>query len=178
MENITPNPSLSKKDNLSPEHLKWLVESRTANQNAALKLFTLFEMYPERINGRTFSTKAQIMVAACFSLWRAAFLADKTGKRQAVIGDAKAFLGKMLTDNAITYAQDRNAREWTFNYYMNNAKAYLLRLPSEWNLERIILPRNLKRLKGETFSMSRWNRHQKAFEVALHRLSDDLEQQR
>lgn len=177
MEKVTPNPSSSKKDNLTPEHLKWLVESRSANQHAALKLFSLFETYPERINGKMFSTTAQIMVAACFSLWRAAFLADKTGKRQAVVGDAKAFLGKMLTDNAITYAQDRSAREWTFNYYMNNAKAYLLRLPSDWKLEKIMLPRNSKKQKGETFSMTRWNRHQKAFEVALDFLADQLAQQ-
>jgi hypothetical protein len=67
-----------KADDLSPTHLKWLVKSRAANQEAALGLFNLFEQYPEQLKSAGLSRKAQSLVAACFSLWRAAFLADKT----------------------------------------------------------------------------------------------------
>jgi hypothetical protein len=117
----------NKQDDLSPQHLEWLVKSRSANQQAALKLFNLFEEYPEQLKSSGLSRKAQSLVAACFSLWRAAFLADKTGKRNAVFEDSRSFLAKMLVDNAITYPQDRGAREFTFNYYMTNATEALLR---------------------------------------------------
>lgn len=120
-----------KTDDLTPSHLEWLVESRAVNQRASLKLFKLFEKYPGRMKSKELSQAAQNFVGISFSLWRAAFLADKTGKRHAVFEDARAFLGKMLTDNAITYPQDRSAREWTFNYYMSNAKEGLLHLSIE-----------------------------------------------
>ena len=117
-----------KQDDLSLGHLGWLVKSRAANQLAALKLFKLFEKHPNKMKGTELSRTAQRLVAVCFSLWRAAFLADKTGSRDAVFEDARTFLGKMLIDNAITYPQDRSAREWTFNYYMGNAKDGLVAL--------------------------------------------------
>lgn len=111
---------MPKIDTLTPEHLTWLVESRYANQRAAVRFFNLFETHSTKVRSKGFSTTSQRMVAVCFSLWRAAFLSDKTGKRSAVVDDAKTFLGKMLTDNAITYPQDRST--WTFNYYMVNAE--------------------------------------------------------
>jgi hypothetical protein len=49
--------------------------------------------------------RGQIPVGICFSLWRAAFLADKTGQGTAVFASAKDFLGKILVDNAINYTQ-------------------------------------------------------------------------
>lgn len=115
------------------EHLQWLVNSRTANQRAALWLLGLLDNHSEAIKkSKDYSTKAQVLVAVCFSLWRAAFLADKTGKREAVFTGARSFLAKMLGDNAIAYPQDRASREWTFNYYMNSAKDCLLILAKDW----------------------------------------------
>jgi len=156
-----------KTDNLTPEHLGWLVESRASNQRAALRLFTLIEKHPEGSKSKEFLRKTQTLIAACFSLWRAAFLADKTGRRHAVLADAKAFLGRMLTDNAINYPQDRSAREWTFNYYMNNARDSLLELAKEWNAVNTVLSAHKKVTKGTTVSSRRWDRHQRALEVAI-----------
>jgi hypothetical protein len=165
-----------KTDDLSPEHLTWLVKSRAANQQSALRLFDLFERYPKRISGRDFSKTAQILVAVCFSLWRAAFLADKTGKRHAVVEHAKTFLGKMIIDNAITYPQDRNAREWTFNYYTDNAKGGLLTLAKRWNSVGAVLAAKRKVPKGSTTSQRRWNRYHDAFENAVECLTAELEE--
>lgn len=108
------------------------------------------------------------------SLWRAAFLADKTGKRHAVFEDARAFLGKMLTDNAITYPQDRSAREWTFNYYMSNAKEGLLHLSRRWKAVEKVLSMKQKVVRGTTSSQRRWDRHQRAFEAAVSFLEKEL----
>jgi hypothetical protein len=159
-----------KQDDLTPTHLEWLVESRSRNQRTALELFKLFESYPNRAKSKTFNKTSQILVAVCFSLWRAAFLADKTGMRHAVFEDARAFLAKMLTDNAITYPQDRSAREWTFNYYMNNAKDGLLDLSNQWEEVKSVLSAHKKVRKGTTSSQRRWDRHQHAFEIAVKSL--------
>jgi hypothetical protein len=47
-------------------------------------------------------------------LWRAAFLADKTGKRAVVFNHGRIFFEKIIKDNAISYPQDKTSREWTF----------------------------------------------------------------
>jgi hypothetical protein len=148
-----------KKDDLSPEHRDWLVESRADNQRTALGLFKLLEKYPNKIKSRGFTKTAQTLIAVCFSLWRAAFLADKTGKREAVFDDAKTFLGKLIVDNAINYSQDRNAREWTFNYYANNAQDGLHTLAERWTPVDKALTAETKAPKGTTFYQHRWNRH-------------------
>jgi hypothetical protein len=173
----------SKADDLSPEHLKWLVSSRAANQQAALELFNLFEQYPEKLKSAGLSRKAQSLVAVCFSLWRAAFLADRTGMRKAVFEDAKLFLGKMLIDNAITYPQDRGAREFTFNYYMTNATEGLLRFAEQhWPQIDLILNTKWSALKKKklvaalatTLPQRRWDKVEHAFEVAIGCLRDHL----
>jgi hypothetical protein len=126
------------------------------------------------MKSKELSQVAQNLVAVCFSLWRAAFLADKTGTRHAVLQDARTFSGKMLTDNAITYPQDRSAREWTFNYYMNGAKDCLMHLADRWEHIRTVLSRPRRVVKGTTAPQRRWNRHQEAFEAAVQSLENDL----
>src|SRR5262249_14540715 len=41
------------------------------------------------------------------------------------LDDCARFLGTTARDNAIGFAQDRDAREWTVGYYLNNAVARL-----------------------------------------------------
>ena len=124
---------------------------------------------------KEFSAKAQHLVAACFSLWRAVFLADKEIKRSQVLAHARNFLAKMLVDNAITYPQDRTTRNWTFNYYMNNATNALVRLSGEWPEVEVVLNDRPKGTKGTTTPQRRWNRTQLAFETAVKYLKDALE---
>src|SRR5437868_5910672 len=94
-------------------HLKWLIESRADNQRAALQLYEALTKHPDSERNRT----AQTIIAIGFSLWRAAFLADRTGRSSERSEPAASVLLRMLADNAIGYAQDRESREWTFNYY-------------------------------------------------------------
>lgn len=117
------------------------------------------------MKSRDFSPKAKHLVAACFSLWRGAFLADKTTTRSEVQADARTFLAKMLIDNAITYPQDRSTRNWTFNYYMNNATNELLRLSKSWPKIDATLNDRLGVPKDSTSPQRRWNRTQRAFET-------------
>jgi len=165
-----------KNDLPSVEHLDWSVTSRSANQKAMLKLYTLFERHPVLIKKHSrLKTAAFNLVGVGFSLWRAAFLADLSDG-EAVFGDAKAFLGKILTDNTIAFPTDRSSRDWTFFYYMINAKDRLAALPQAW---QPLLASRLKQKKklpeGTTFPQHRWDRHQAAFEIAIDQLAKDLE---
>jgi len=72
------------------------------------------------------------LIAVSFSLWRAAFLADKTSKRSEVFEHGRTFLEKIIEDNAISYPQDKHSREWTFNYYTRNARSSLQQLAQFW----------------------------------------------
>ena len=161
-------------DDLSAPHLEWLIQSRMRNQNACLRLFNIFEKYPAQAKSKEFRAHSQTLVGVGFSLWRAAFLADKTGQREEVFADARAFLAQLLTNNAINYPQDRASREWTFNYYMTAAKDALLKLSEKWNGVGSILSKYEKVEKGTTNSRRRWNRHQNAFEAALDFYETDL----
>jgi len=170
---------MSKSDNLQRSHVEWLIASRASNQRAALDLYVLLEANAERLRKhKELATKAQLLVAVSFSLWRAAFLADKSGLRKEVLADTMSFLGKMLTDNAITYAQDRASREWTFNYYMNAAKDCLLKLATGWPEIQEVLSSERKATKGTTVSSRRWDRHQVALEHAISAFSAELEEWR
>jgi hypothetical protein len=86
------------------------------------------------------------------------------------------FSRKNDIDNAITYPQDRNAREWTFNYYTDNAKGGLLSLAKRWNSVGAVLGAKRKVAKGSTTSQSRWNRYHDAFENAVECLTAELEE--
>lgn len=157
-------------------HIDWLIRSREANQRASLQLHKLIDAHLIGSKPvKSLSTKAQVLTAVCFSLWRAAFLADKTGVHEATIKHAHEFLGKMLTDNAITYPQDRASREWTFNYYMEAAKSGLLILAKTWADVGDTLSAKKKVAKGTTAPSRRWDRHQTALEVALKRFQSELE---
>jgi len=57
--------------------------------------------------------EAKTLVSIGFSLWRAAFLADKSGDLKETNEHATYFLGEMLETNAIAFTQDRKARGFT-----------------------------------------------------------------
>jgi hypothetical protein len=165
---------MSKQDDLTSVHLRWLVSSRSRNQSAALRLFELFEKHSDKLHQRALSERAQALVAATFSLWRAAFLADKTGVRREAIADARTFLGKILTDNAINYPQDRSAREWTFNYYLSNARTSLLSIQRYRARIEGVLSAKKPVVKGSIVSQRSWDRFQEALEEAILCLEEEL----
>lgn len=151
-------------------HLRWLVQSRSTNQLAALQLLEVLDLnYCAIQESPELSRRAQCLVGACFSLWRAAFLADKKGKADAVIEHTREFLAKIVEHNAIAYPQDYSSREWTFNYYMNNAGDCLLAASVEWPEieEELAQP-------GGVRPRRRWERYQGAFESAVEAFRKSL----
>jgi hypothetical protein len=111
---------MAKKAKLS--HLEWLVKCRSRNQQTSLALFKLMKKHAAYLKKRhTHSLAAIGLVAVSFSLWRAVFLADRTDSEEEHFNHALSFLETLIGDNAIGYSHDKHAREWTFNYYTNNA---------------------------------------------------------
>lgn len=119
-------------DEAKLNHLEWAIESRVANQRCSLRLLRLYSEYEKFWVSKTMSKAAQDLTSTCFSLWRAAFLAEKTSKRAAVFSHGKALLEKLVEDNTIAYAQDKSSKEWTFNFYARSARKSLQDLHEYW----------------------------------------------
>jgi hypothetical protein len=108
--------------------MNWQVENRSKNQCCSVKLYEILETYSERFQKDEYFFASQDLISAAFSLWRAVFLTDKTGRRVEVLKMSQLFLSNVILDNSISYAQDKLTREWTFNYYLENARFRLERL--------------------------------------------------
>ena len=108
------------RDPISPVDLDWPVVARGQIAPLLLRLNRLIHAregqstYPQ-------DTLALLLVGVGFSLWRAAFLAQADRAPEAMMKEATTFLGVLLRDNAIAFAQDRDNRAWTAGYYLNNA---------------------------------------------------------
>ena len=153
-----------------PEHLKWLVKSRTQNQEVSARLYEL--MTPKCWKNKKLGYEAKTLVSIGFSLWRAAFLADKSGDLKETNEHATYFLGEMLETNAIAFVQDKKARGFTFNYYLANVRFRLAEFKKD-NPNFEVDPRLLK--KGGVKSMNpkdRWRAFQQAFEDAVNHFED------
>ncbi len=156
----------------NPEHLKWLVESRKQNQEVSALLYEL--MTPKFWKKGKLGYEAKTLIGIGFSLWRAAFLADKSGELKETNAHAMYFLGEMLETNAIAFTQDKKARGFTFNYYLANVRFRLAEYKDD-NPDFEVDQRLLK--KGKLKSMrptDRWRAFQQAFEDAVSHFEDRL----
>ncbi len=113
-------------DDHSETHLQWLVQNRSRNQQVTLDIYLAMTRNGDVIMGNAVYTQlAQELAGVAFSLWRAVFLSDFTKEMESELRDVKAFLGALISHNSIGYPQDRSAREWTFQYYLDNARQRL-----------------------------------------------------
>ena len=166
---------MTKKGEPSIDHLSWLIEARAKNNKTGLKLLSLFHDYPAEIRKHLYIDEAQELVAIAFSLWRAAFLADRKGLKEERLIDAESFLRKVLVDNQIGFTQDRLWREWAFNYYLDDALFRLKNLEDQWAEGGFVLWSGLRPPKGKRTSKNRWDRLHAAFAKAVDFLAKDLE---
>jgi hypothetical protein len=154
-----------RKDDRSESHLKWLVENRSANQRATLELFMTLTQNESVIGSNVVYAQLSLELAGiAFSLWRAVFLSDLTGETEEQIVDVTAFLGTLISNNSIGYPQDRSAREWTFTYYLSDAR---FRLQSLASRPPAII--DLSDVEQEAGSAKEdWEIAQRALEKAIH----------
>jgi hypothetical protein len=148
------------------EYLGWLVKSRYLNQSACAKLYELIQS-----NSRCWSSDlgydVKTLISIGFSLWRAAFLADKTGHLTETNDHSMVFFGEMLETNAIAFVQDKKARGFTFNYYLANVRFRLAEYKTDhesFHVDQRLLSRGkLAREKPR----KRWELYQAAFSDAV-----------
>lgn len=155
----------SKTQSPVPTHLKWLVESRRQNQETSAHLYEL--MTEESWNDSKLEYESKTLLSIGFSLWRAAFLADKTGELEETKDHAAYFLREMLETNAISFTQDKKAKGFTFNYYLANVRFRLAEFKldnSDFEVDSCLLEKGkLEKL----IPTERWRAFQKAFDDAV-----------
>jgi hypothetical protein len=122
-----PRDVISRAPDVSPTHFKWLIAGRAANQKSTVALYEIIDSYRDIVLPDVELMKAaQDLLGIAFSLWRAVFLSDTTGDYEDQIADAEKFLVSLIADNTVLYVTDKNARNWSFRYYLDNA-VYRLR---------------------------------------------------
>lgn len=109
--------------------MEWQIDRRMRIQKLLFRLHTFLvgheEFHREHDNEWM---PVRRMVDIAFSLWRSAFLTDVTSERQAMFSDMSEFINKVLTHNAITFADDHRMCELTIGYYNGNARYRLIRM--------------------------------------------------
>ena len=148
--------------------IKWAVESRTRNQKSIIRLLELFDKYESPWKSKKYSRVAQDLAWVAFSLWRAAFLADKSTKRSDVFAKAQAFLTRVVEENAIGFPQDKQWRDWTFNYYSRAAQYSLEHLAAT---SSGVGPKFVKKTRSPA---ERWDYCQDRLEEAITKFAEAL----
>ena len=121
----------AKVDDRSEDHLRWLVRSRSQNQGSSLDLYLLLAGHPTINADIGLQQIAQSLTAVAFSLWRAVFLSDLKSTADDQMADLNAFLGNLISNNTVAYQQDKNAREFTYRYYLTDAQLRLSEIVTE-----------------------------------------------
>lgn len=160
--------AIKKDEKLDLDHLHWSIEGRAETQKTTLRLYELFDEYEEELK-TDYHYEARTLAAISFSLWRAVFLADRSTKVEVKNAKAKEFIGKILVDNSIGFAQDRSSRDWTFVYYLDNA---------QFRIDDLLLRRkddtDTWPPKGQRTARLRWNLLQKLFDAEVEWLNKKL----
>jgi hypothetical protein len=118
----------TKKPDLS--HLAWALDQRVEIQRTLLELYRFVranasEALRSTPSGEYDFVKPMLLdhlIAAGFSLWRAVFLSESDRDFVSIHKSQEKFLESVLTNNAITYTDDKTNRAWTVSYYLENAK--------------------------------------------------------
>lgn len=161
--------NLQKKASL--KHLQWLVTNRSKNQDLCLKIYEIIEKNRSKINSNDdLQNDTQGLVGIVFSLWRAVFLADIEEDFDLFASDYEDFLLKLVQHNAISYSTDRDARHWTYIYYINNARYRLNRLKQAGTL----LPKDIDLYEMDLSPTEEWVAIHNIAELATSRLEEHL----
>jgi len=151
------------------EHLVWVIKGRASNQAKSLELYRLLNEHSAVLAKPSHRLRfyVQELLGISFSLWRAVFLADRTGDRDLKIEDARGFLGAMLTDNAISFVTDRKYNEWTFNHYIENARFRLEKIADGEYPPAPFAPKDIQVKAGKDLGTRKWERYDELFDKAV-----------
>lgn len=159
-------------NDVTPAHLSWIVAGRSANQETTMKLYNLIYNNDETLSkfNPELHAAAQELVGIAFSLWRAVFLSDTTAEFNDQRADMSKFLISLISDNAVMYATDKNSRNWSFRYYLDNALSRLEKL----SLGRLRLVEPTEGGKSAESDKDEWTDAQAAFGRAVEQFGEAL----
>lgn len=111
-----------KEDDRTIDHAEWLVKNRSETQNLTLELYKILETYKDTLlREREDRQIARMLAGICFAMWRSVFLTDISNQKVIMLGDTQRFISNLILHNTIGYTQDRNDRESTYLYYIDDA---------------------------------------------------------
>lgn len=150
---------------VTPKHLSWIVEGRSDNQSSTMELYEAIFDGDDVLSFKSpeLHEAAQELTGIAFSLWRSVFLSDTTGEFDDQRADVKKFLVSLISDNAILYITDKNSRNWSFRYYLDNAIYRLVKL-SDGRLGLVAKPALQKSAASDK---DEWMNAQAAFHDAV-----------
>ena len=82
-----------------------------------------------------------------------------------MLKDVEKFLLESIQNNTINYSQDKNSRDWSFRYYLDNATDRLTRLHNDFKKKGFAF-----QLPGSSHGQSareRWEKTQQSLDDAL-----------
>jgi hypothetical protein len=133
----TPAAAKNKEKEFDPVHTRWAIDQRAKIQHTLLALYEYLAHHDPNEAPPLQTSFVDDLIAAAFSLWRAAFLSDNQRVFETVQAAQQAFLEKVITTNAITFNDDQANAAWSFGFYMLNA---MYRLKSAFELVEDALP--------------------------------------
>lgn len=114
-------------DSTHPD-IEWAIKARADIQHDMLALYIMVDANQPLTQGDYWDdpdnkSAFSLFVGASFSLWRAAFLADISGRQSwcDMVDAEKRLLHRVLTHNAISFNNDYDFRAWVFGYYLMGA---------------------------------------------------------
>ena len=141
-------------DDLSTEHITWLVESRSKNQQICLKLFLVIKDNEPKIrsSGKN-QNNAQSLIAVAFSLWRAVFLSDvESGAIGSLMLAVQSFLGNLIPHNAVAYTNKTGLRAIGPLFIMSTMPV------TDWSRLRWMIQKCFRKPLFPTFGIHQCNR--------------------
>jgi hypothetical protein len=125
-----------KKAKAEKSDIKFLGRLTVWRNEAQLILFDLLSFVSRRRSKLNNNSKHnaifQLLVGTGFSLWRAVFLADQRLEGTASLAAAEKFLTKVVSDNTITYSQEKDTRRWTAGFYIGHIQYRLFHLHNNY----------------------------------------------
>ena len=104
------------------KRIEFIINARSDIQHTLFALCRFLRDSPEILNHPLHQQAFQLLVGAAFSLWRAIFLTEADRDWKSITSSVLQFLDKVVTDNAITYHDDKTNRAWTVGYYLTSAE--------------------------------------------------------
>jgi hypothetical protein len=111
------------------ERLEIALRARSDIQDTLFEMYKFLKAEPPILKDKLHQQAFQLLVGAAFSLWRAIFLAEADRDWSSLSRSMECFLHRVITDNTITYQDDKRNNAWTVGYYLGSAQ---LRIEKAW----------------------------------------------